>query len=117
MVNNLPAMWEMWQGDLGSIPGSGRSSWRRKWHPTPVLLPGESHGQRSLVDYNALSHRKSDVTEQFNNNNNMELCNDHHNPVLERFYDLKKIPSAHHRQSILAPTPRPRQTLFSLPFL
>ena len=23
--------------------------WRRKWHPTPVLLPGKSHGQRSLV--------------------------------------------------------------------
>ena len=26
-------------GDLGSIPGSGKISWRRKWHPTPVLLP------------------------------------------------------------------------------
>ena len=26
-------------------------SWRRKWQPTPVLLPGESHGQRSLVGY------------------------------------------------------------------
>ena len=36
--------------DLGSIPGSG-ALWRRKWHPTPVLLPGESHGQRSLVGY------------------------------------------------------------------
>ena len=30
-------------GDLGSIP------WRRKWQPTPVFLPGKSHGQRSLV--------------------------------------------------------------------
>ena len=36
-------------GDLGLIPGSGRSPWRRKWQPTPVLLPGESHGGRSLV--------------------------------------------------------------------
>ena len=35
-------------GDPGSIPGSGRS-WRRKWQPTPVFLPGESHGERSLV--------------------------------------------------------------------
>ena len=26
-------------------------SWRRKWQPTPVFLPGKSHGQRSLVDY------------------------------------------------------------------
>ena len=29
----------------------GKIPWRRKWHPTPVLLPGESHGQRSLVGY------------------------------------------------------------------
>ena len=26
-----------------------KSSWRRQWHPTPVLLPGKSHGRRSLV--------------------------------------------------------------------
>ena len=32
--------------DLGSIPGLGRFPWRRKWQPTPVFLPGESHGQR-----------------------------------------------------------------------
>ena len=35
-------------GELGSIPGLGRSPWRKKWQPTPVVLPGESHGQRSL---------------------------------------------------------------------
>ena len=38
-------------GDLGSNPGLGRSPWRREWQPTPVFLPGESHGQRSLVGY------------------------------------------------------------------
>ena len=38
-------------GDLGLIPGSGRCPWRRKWQPTPVFLPGESHGQRSLAGY------------------------------------------------------------------
>ena len=32
-------------------PWVGKISWSRKWHPTPVFLPGESHGQRSLVDY------------------------------------------------------------------
>ena len=37
--------------DVGSIPGSGTSPWRREWQPTPVSLPGESHGQRSLVGY------------------------------------------------------------------
>ena len=30
--------------------------WRRKWQPTPVFLPGESHGQRSLVDYSPWGH-------------------------------------------------------------
>ena len=34
-------------GDLGSIPGSGRSPGEGKWQPTPVFLPGESHGQRT----------------------------------------------------------------------
>ena len=42
-------------GDLSLIPGFdswvGKNLWRRKWQPTPVLLPGESHGQRSLVGY------------------------------------------------------------------
>ena len=37
--------------DPGSIPGLGSSSGERKWQPTPVLLPGESHGWRSLVGY------------------------------------------------------------------
>ena len=35
--------------DLGSIPWVGKIPWRRKWQPTPVLLPWKSHGQRSLV--------------------------------------------------------------------
>ena len=35
-------------GDGGSSPQSGRFPWRRKWQPTPVFLPGESHRQRSL---------------------------------------------------------------------
>ena len=36
-------------GDLGTILGLGRFSWRREQLPTPVFLPGECHGQRSLV--------------------------------------------------------------------
>ena len=38
-------------GDAGSTPGSGRPPWRRACQPTPVFLPGEYHGQRSLVVY------------------------------------------------------------------
>ena len=47
MVKNLPAYrrpgFDTW---VGKIP------WRKAWQPTPVLLPRESHGQMSLVDYN-----------------------------------------------------------------
>ena len=37
--------------------------WRRKWQPTPVLLPGKSHGWRSLVGYNPWGRKESDTTE------------------------------------------------------
>ena len=78
-------------GDLGSISGLGKSSvegngyplqysglensmdciihgiakgWRRQWHPTPVLLPGKSHGRRSLVGCSPWGRCESDTTEQ-----------------------------------------------------
>ena len=38
-------------GDLGSIPGSGSSPGEGKWQPTPVFLPGKSHGQRNPAGY------------------------------------------------------------------
>ena len=37
---------------------------RRQWHPTPVLLPGKSQGQRSLVGYSPWGHKESDTTER-----------------------------------------------------
>ena len=37
--------------------------WRRKWQPTPVFLPGESHGQRRLAGYNPWGREESDTTE------------------------------------------------------
>ena len=43
---NLPTTWETWVQSLG-----WEDPWKRKWQPTPVFLPGESHGQRSLVGY------------------------------------------------------------------
>ena len=48
--------------DLGSIPGSGRSPWRRKGQPTPIFLPGKSHGQMRLVDYSLWGCRESGTT-------------------------------------------------------
>ena len=35
---------------------------RRQWHPTPVILPGKSHGQRSLVGYSPWGREESDTT-------------------------------------------------------
>ena len=37
--------------------------WRRKWHPTPVFLPGESQGRGSLVGCRLWGHAESDTTE------------------------------------------------------
>ena len=51
MVKNLPAN----AGDVRdtgqSLGWVGKIPWRRAWQPTPVFLPGESHGQGSLVGY------------------------------------------------------------------
>ena len=45
--------------------GAGRDSkWRRQWHSTPVLLPGKSHGWRSLVGCSPWGRKESDTTEQ-----------------------------------------------------
>ena len=44
-------------GDLSSITWVGTIPWRRKWQPTPVFLPGESGGQRSLAGYSPWGHR------------------------------------------------------------
>ena len=49
--------------DSDLIPGSEKIPWRRKWQPTPVILPGKSHGQRNLVGYSPQSCKESDMTE------------------------------------------------------
>ena len=42
----------------------GKIPWRRAWQSTPIFLPGESHGQRSLAGYSPQGHKESDTTEQ-----------------------------------------------------
>ena len=44
-------------------PWVGKSPWRRQWHPTPVVLPRKSHGQRRLVGYSPWGRKESDTTE------------------------------------------------------
>ena len=60
-VKNLPAMketQEIWVQSLGQ-----EDPWKRKWQPTPVFLPGKSHGQRSLEGYSPWGHKELDMTE------------------------------------------------------
>ena len=45
-------------------PGVKKIPWRRKWQPTPVLLPGKSHGWSSRVGYSPWGCKTSDMTEQ-----------------------------------------------------
>ena len=68
-LKNLPAMWETQVRSLG-----GEDPWRRKWLPTPILLPGESHGQRSLVGCGPRGHRESDMTERLSFIQSYSVC-------------------------------------------
>ena len=57
---NYPKMTEkreiIWLPPTYSFKVNSSTHWRRKWQPTPVFLPGESHGQRSLVGYSPWGH-------------------------------------------------------------
>ena len=50
-VKNLPAIQDTEETSCRFHPRVGKIPWRRKWQPTPVFLPGKSHGHRSLVGY------------------------------------------------------------------
>ena len=64
-VKPLPARRETRVQSLG-----GKIPWRRKWQPTPVLLPGKFHGQRSLVSYSPWGLKESDTTERLHFSDN-----------------------------------------------
>ena len=58
-VKRLPAI-----QDTGYDSWVGKIPWRSKWHTTPALLPGKSHGQRSLIGYSPWDREESDTTER-----------------------------------------------------
>ena len=64
-VENLPTN----AGDGVSISGSGRSPGVGNDNPTPALLPGKSHGQRSLADCSLWGYKEWDMTKQLNQSN------------------------------------------------
>ena len=58
MVKNLPGMW------VTQVPSLGQKDpLEKKWQPTLVFLPRESHGQRNLVGYTPWGHKELDTTE------------------------------------------------------
>ena len=63
MVKNLPAKQEMRVQFLG-----WEDPLEEEWHPTPVFLPGKSHGQRSPAGYSPWGRKESDTIKQLNNN-------------------------------------------------
>ena len=64
MVKNPPAnAGDVREKDHRFDPCFGTTPWRTAWQPTPVFLPGESHGQRSLVGYSPWGHKEPDTTE------------------------------------------------------
>ena len=58
MVKKLPEMQETWVQSLGL-----EDPLEKEWLPTPIFLPGESHGQRSLAGYSPQGRKEMDTTE------------------------------------------------------
>ena len=59
-------------GRPGFDPWVGKIPWRRKWQHTPVFLPGESHGLRSLADCSSQGCKELDTTERLHLENTKE---------------------------------------------
>ena len=62
-------------------PWVRENSWRRKWKSTPVFLPGESYGQRSLVGYSPCDYKEPDTTKRLTLS-----CTKHSLPFTESFF-------------------------------
>ena len=82
--------------------------WRRAWQPTPVFLPGESHGQRSLGGYSPWCHKESDMTKVTQHARNagkyLTLKKEFKSPVHSHLQlnglDKLKIPTSSGRQKM-----------------
>ena len=61
--HKLFLLWDNMLLYLSTLWTPNEPLWRRQWHPTPVLLPGKSHGWRSLVGCRPWGHKESDMTE------------------------------------------------------
>ena len=77
-----------WVGFWAAVIGRALASaivdfWRRQWHPTPVLLPGKSHGRRSLVGCSPWGHEESDTTERLHFHFSLSCIGEGHGKPLQ----------------------------------
>ena len=79
-------------------PWVRKTPWRRKWQPTPVFLPGKSHGQRSLAGYSPWGlKRVGHRTEPLSTYAHPEETGDAsrmRSPYIKKYFSEKKIPRA-----------------------
>ena len=96
-------------------PWVGKIPWRRAWQPTALFLSGESHGQRSLVDYSPWGRKESDMTEHTLALGVFmclcaNLCVRGRSPRLLPHLSSGPASMGHHSSSLLKfPSPHPRQ--------
>ena len=77
---------------MGNKTILGKISWRRKWQPTPVFLPGKSHGQRSLAGYSPWNRRVGhDLATKWNKNKTHKM----------RIKGFKKVLSIHMMTTVM----------------
>ena len=110
-------------GDMRHMfdPWGGKIPWRRAWQPTPVFLPGESHGQRSLEGYGPWGCKESDTTERLSTLASMQCIKLRLDSIYIYIYtplgtttqiEMERVPASHkalsypHPLSSTPPTPR-----------
>ena len=75
----------------GFDPWIGKIPWKRKWQLTPVFLPGESHGQRSLAGYSPRAHKESTTIEPLSTHTHLNSVQSHRRFVPQ----APRAPTAH----------------------
>ena len=88
---------------------------RREWQSTPIFLPGESHGQRTLVGYSPQSHKESDRTEStWHTSMHTHLYIDRYYSTIPTILDLSLLSNARHELDHICEIPPGSHFSFSL---
>ena len=100
-VKNLPTIWETWVQSLAREDPLGGED-PLKWLPTPVFLPGKSHGQRSLAGYSPQGCKESDMIEQ--QHFRLSLSSRHQSALSHKMRNWNPV-NNYHRILSMCPSP------------